>query len=221
MNPCSFQRTKTRFDMTARFRLVLGTHNQKKRRELALLLSDMPIDVLTLDDFENALSVPETGMTFRENANLKASVQARHLGEWVLGEDSGLSVDALGGEPGVFSSRYAGKDGDDTANNSKLTESLSSVPREKRGAWYTCHATLADPDGKVRIDVEATCHGRIVLQPRGDFGFGYDPFFEIREYHLTFAELGDAVKSVLSHRARAMRKFLKHFTALHQLAISE
>ncbi len=103
--------------MSERFQLVLGTHNQKKRRELQLLLSDMPIDVLSLDEFPNALSVEETGTTFQENAALKATVQAQHLDCWVMGEDSGLSVAALNGAPGVYSARFAGQDGDDKANN--------------------------------------------------------------------------------------------------------
>jgi len=194
--------------MGDKFQLVLGTHNQKKKRELALLLCDLPIQVLTLEDLANALTVEETGTTFAENAALKASVQANHLNAWVLGEDSGLSVAALDGAPGIYSSRFAGEDGNDLANNAKLVRDLQSVPLEKRNASYTCHMTLADPTGKTWIDVEAICRGRIVFEPRGDAGFGYDPHFELPEYHLTFAELGDTVKSVLSHRARAMRQFL-------------
>jgi len=200
--------------MTTPFQLVLGTHNQKKRRELERLLSGLPIALSTLDDFQNALSVPETGETFADNAKLKATVQAQHLQRWVLGEDSGLSVEALNGQPGVYSSRFAGEDGNDDANNAKLVESLQKVPLNKRTAWYTCHMTLSDPDGKVWIDVENTCRGRIVLQPRGQAGFGYDPYFEIPEYRMTFAELGETVKSVLSHRARAMREFLCQLTKL-------
>ena len=206
--------------MSERFQLVLGTHNQKKRRELQLLLSDMPIDVLTLDEFPNALSVEETGTTFQENAALKATVQAQHLNCWVMGEDSGLSVAALNGAPGVYSARFAGQDGNDKANNAKLVESLIDTPEHRRNAWYTCHMTLSDPQGQVVIDVESSCQGFIVLQPRGDAGFGYDPYFELREYRHTFAELGDSVKSVLSHRAKAMRLFLARFKALSPSTVS-
>ena len=197
--------------MTEPFQLVLGTHNQKKRRELEILLAGMPINVKTLEDFPDAISVEETGNTFAENAALKATTQAKHLDAWVMGEDSGLSVKALKGEPGVYSARYAGEDGNDSANNAKLIQSLESVPKEKRQAWYTCHMTLSDPQGNVHIDVEQTCRGRIVDVPRGEAGFGYDPHFELPEYHQTFAELGDAVKSVISHRAKAMRQFLHVF----------
>ena len=200
--------------MTKRFHLVLGTHNQKKRRELELLLAGLPIDVQTLEDFDSALSVEETGTTFAENAALKATEQARHLDAWVMGEDSGLSVKALKGQPGVYSARYAGEDGNDAANNAKLVDALKDVALEKRDAWYTCHMALSNPQGQVLISVEETCRGRIISQPRGEAGFGYDPHFELPEYHLTFAELGDTVKSVLSHRAKAMRRFLKQFTGL-------
>jgi XTP/dITP diphosphohydrolase len=124
----------------------------------------------------------------------------------------------LHGAPGVYSSRFAGIEGDDDANNAKLVDSLKSVPAAKRHAWYTCHMTLSDPQGRIFIDVEEVCRGRIVLQPRGRHGFGYDPHFEIPEYHRTFGELGDHVKSVLSHRGRAMRSFLDKFRSLPQLA---
>ncbi|MGI9515968.1 MAG: RdgB/HAM1 family non-canonical purine NTP pyrophosphatase [Pirellulaceae bacterium] len=203
--------------MADKFQLVLGTHNQKKRRELSLLLAGLPIEVMTLDDIGNALEVEETGSTFAENAALKATVQAQHLNAWVMGEDSGLSVDALQGQPGVYSSRFAGAEATDQDNNAKLVDMLASVPLDRRTAHYTCHMSLSDPSGIVVIDVEETCRGRIVLEPRGDAGFGYDPYFELQEYHLTFAELGDTVKSVLSHRARAMRSFLREFSQLPQL----
>ena len=199
------------------FKLVLGTHNQKKRRELQILLAHLPLEVLTLDDFPNALDVEETGTTFQENAGLKATVQAKHLGHWVMGEDSGLSVSALDGAPGVYSARYAGEDANDDTNNAKLVANLSDIPLNKRQAWYTCHMTLSDPTGSVHIDVEASCRGRIVLDPRGTAGFGYDPYFELVEYRRTFAELGDSVKSVLSHRAKAMRMFLSRFHNLSKL----
>lgn len=200
--------------MTDAFPLVLGTHNQKKRRELEILLADLPIQIKTLGDFSDPLSVEETGTTFAENAALKATEQATHLNAWVMGEDSGISVDALGGQPGVYSARYAGEDGNDAANNARLIQSLEGVPLEKRSARYTCHMTLSDPQGKIWIDVEEVCRGRIILEPRGTGGFGYDPHFELPEYHLTFAELGDTVKSVLSHRAKAMRLFLRKFRNL-------
>lgn len=195
--------------MTECFELVLGTRNRKKRRELETLLDGIPVQVRTLDEFPNSLEVAETGQTFEENARLKATVQAIQLGKWVMGEDSGLSVDALDGAPGVWSARFAGEDASDADNNSRLVEDLKSVPLMQRTAHYTCHITLSDPQGRPVIDVEGYCRGRIALKPSGSAGFGYDPWFELVEYHQTFAELGDTVKSVLSHRGRAMREFLR------------
>lgn len=200
--------------MSKQLVLVLGTHNKKKRRELEDLLARSPFTVRTLDDFPAALEVPETGVTFAANALLKASVQARHLQHWVLGEDSGLAVDALGGAPGVYSARYSGEGATDESNNRLLLEKLSKVPQEKRTAHYVCHMTLADPAGNQRADCEEYCRGRILQAEIGSGGFGYDPLFEIVEYHRTFGELGLAVKSVLSHRARAMRKFVPQLLAL-------
>jgi XTP/dITP diphosphohydrolase len=200
------------------FTLVLGTHNAKKKRELVQLLAPYGFTLLTLEDFPNALKVDENGSTFAENARLKAVQQAQHLQHWVLGEDSGLSVDALGGAPGVISAHYAGPSATDEQNNDLLLKNLTGVPLEKRTAFYTCHATLSDPLGHVRFECEDYCRGRIRTERAGSAGFGYDPLFELPEYHLTFGELGDAVKAVLSHRARAIRRLIP---ALIQLAQSE
>lgn len=194
--------------------LVLGTHNKKKRRELEDLLQRSPFALRTLDDFPNALEVEETGDTFAANAALKAVTQARHLRHWVLGEDSGLAVDALGGAPGVYSARFSGVQATDESNNRYLLERLADVPLDKRTAHYVCHMTLSDPQGNLRADCQEYCRGRILLEPAGSGGFGYDPLFEIVEYHRTFGELGAAVKSVLSHRARAMRRVAPKLLAL-------
>lgn len=188
--------------------IVLGTHNVKKRRELQLLLAPRDITVKTLTDFSSPLQIVEDGQSFAANAGKKASQQAIHLRTWVLGEDSGLCVDALAGAPGIYSARFAGEDATDERNNAELLQQLHHVPLEQRGAHYVCHLALANPTGEILIDTEATCHGRICLQPRGTNGFGYDPLFELLEYHRTFGELGVSVKSVLSHRARAMRRFV-------------
>ena len=194
--------------------LVLGTNNRKKLREMQLLLEPFGFELSVLSDYANAIVVEETGTTFVENARLKACEQARQLNRWVVGEDSGLSVAALDGRPGVYSARYAGAEGDDAANNAKLLDELKDVPLQQRSAYYTSHITLSDPDGNAVIDCEERCYGRIGTAPRGEAGFGYDPLFIIPEYDQTFAELGDAVKSVLSHRARAMRQFLTRLRAL-------
>lgn len=194
--------------------LVLGTRNEKKRQELALLLEPLGIELKTLTDYPTAIEVVEDGDSFAANARLKATVQAKNLGQWVLGEDSGLVVDALGGEPGIYSARFAGPDASDEDNNRELLRRLQAVPAEKRTAHYVCHMALADPQGEVRAESEAYCRGRIRFEAAGSGGFGYDPLFEIPEYHRTFAELGSAVKSALSHRARAMRAFVPQLKAL-------
>lgn len=194
--------------------IVLGTRNRKKGLELAELLSPLGIGFATLADFPDAIEVVESGDTFGDNARLKAAEQARHLGQWVLGEDSGLSVDALGGRPGVYSARYAGENADDEANNDKLLAELANVPLDYRTAFYTCHMALADPLGAVVLETEDYCRGRIRFERAGGGGFGYDPLFEIVEYHRTFGELSAAVKSCLSHRARALRRFAAGLEAL-------
>lgn len=189
--------------------VVLGTRNQKKQLELEYLLSPHSVTVKTLADYPQAIEVEEDGETFQDNARKKAIVQARHLKAWVLGEDSGLVVDALDGAPGVYSARFAGIHGDDGANNRELLRQLANVPDAKRTAHYVCHISLSDPGGNVVIDCEAICRGRIRHTASGTGGFGYDPLFEIAEYHRTFGELGPATKGALSHRARAMRSFLQ------------
>ncbi len=196
------------------FRLVLGTNNAKKLRELEYLLAPYDIQLSCLADMPDPIEVEETGTTFQENAALKATEQAKHLRQWVLGEDSGLSVDALDGAPGVYSARFSGEDATDETNNALLLEKLKGVPKEKRTAWYTSHIALSDPLGKVHINCESRCYGRILDEQKGTGGFGYDPMFEIPEYHQTFAELGNTVKSVLSHRARANRIFIPRLLSL-------
>lgn len=194
--------------------LVLGTHNRKKGQELAELLLPHGISVATLAEIPGCIEVVEDGATFAENAVKKASQQARHLGRWVLAEDSGLAVDALGGAPGVYSARYAGPGASDEENNLKLLAELEGVPPERRGAHYVCHAALADPQGNIVAQSEGRCHGRIRSEPAGSGGFGYDPLFEIVEYHRTFGELSPVVKAFLSHRAQAIRRLLPEILRL-------
>jgi XTP/dITP diphosphohydrolase len=194
--------------------LVLGTRNRKKCIELVDLLAPWGFELKTLGDFPNAIEVEETGATFGENARLKACEQGKHLKHWVLGEDSGLVVDALDGAPGVRSARFSGEGATDESNNRLLIEKLASVPIERRTAHYVCHAVLSDPMGNVRAENAGRCDGRIRAEPSGSGGFGYDPYFEIVEYHRTFAELGPVVKSVLSHRGRAIRGLIPLILAL-------
>ena len=193
--------------------LILGTHNAKKAGELRAMLEPLGYTVRTLADFDNPIEVVEDGSTFAENAALKATQQAQHLDAWIIGEDSGLSVDALDGAPGIYSARYSSLDSDtnasDEANNSHLLKQLGDTPPEKRTAHYVCHIALSDPQGNIRACCEARCHGRIRLEPVGSGGFGYDPLFEIVELHKTFGQLGASVKSMISHRAKALRAFVR------------
>ncbi len=186
--------------------LVLGTRNAKKKKEIEEILGDLGIELRDLSSWANVPEVVEDGKTFEDNARKKATEVAKFVGEWTLGEDSGLVVPALKGRPGVFSARYAGKQGDDEANNERLIAELTPLPEDRRDAYYVCTAALADPQGEVHAVVEGRCNGRIVLERRGSGGFGYDPLFLIPEYHQTFGELSTAVKHALSHRARALSK---------------
>src|SRR6476659_6801529 len=193
--------------------LVIGTHNRKKGIELAELLAPRGFTVVTLDDVPGAIDVVEDGDSFEANARLKASQQAVHLGRWVLADDSGLKVDALGGAPGVYSARFAGANATDEANNRCLLEKLGNMPLEKRSAHYVCHVTVADPTGAIRADSCDICRGRIRFKPAGANGFGYDPLFEVVEYHRTFGELGPHAKQALSHRSRALRAIVPKLVA--------
>jgi XTP/dITP diphosphohydrolase len=194
--------------------LVVGTRNRKKGAELQELLVPLGLAVATLDDFPNAIDVVEDGDSFAANALLKATQQARHLGQWVLADDSGLEVDALGGAPGIFSARFAGVNSSDDQNNALLLERLVDTPLAKRTGRYVCHVAVADPQGLVRAESHDVCHGRIRSEPVGGNGFGYDPLFEVVEYHRTFGELGPAVKRAISHRSRALRAILPKLAAL-------
>jgi XTP/dITP diphosphohydrolase len=194
--------------------IVIGTANRKKGIELAGLLAPARAKVLTLADFADAIAVVEDGATFAENAAKKAAEQARHLGRWVMADDSGLMVDRLDGAPGVLSARYAGAGATDAANNQRLLRELDGVPLHERQARFVCHIAVAAPSGDVRAESEASCRGRILFTPRGENGFGYDPLFEVVEYHRTFGELSALVKSHLSHRARAVRRLLPQLVAM-------
>jgi len=191
--------------------LVLGTTNAGKLRELAELLEPWDIACCSLAGLSGVVVVEETGGTFAENAALKASQQARALGRWVLAEDSGLVVDALDGAPGIHSARFSGTDAAvdrDARNNALLLERLAGRRGGSRLAHYACHACLADPDGRVVAESRGTCGGLIAEAAQGGGGFGYDPLFVVPEYHRTFGELSPAVKSLISHRARAMRAII-------------
>ncbi len=194
--------------------LILGTANRKKGIELAGLFAPVGVELRTLADFKVDFEVDETGTTFAENARLKAAGYAKHLGHCVLADDSGLAVDALGGKPGVYSARYSGADATDESNNALVLEELGKLPLEKRTAQFVCHIAVAAPSGEILAESDASCRGRILFAARGEHGFGYDPLFEIVEYHRTFAELNLGVKAVLSHRARAAQRIVPYLIQL-------
>lgn len=196
---------------------VLATSNAGKVREFQALFSDVSAEFLPLSEFPLAFDVEETGSSFAENAALKATVQAVRLKEWTIAEDSGICVDALDGEPGIYSARFGGPNATDEDNNRLLLERLGSTPLHARTARYACAIAVSSPDGRIVATASGECRGRLGLEGSGDGGFGYDPLFEIVEYHRSVGQLGDAVKFAISHRARAARKILP---SLRSIAIS-
>ena len=188
--------------------IVLSSRNKKKTQEVSEILAVVGFTVIPVTQFADVPDVEENGKTFAENAAKKASQVALQLKQWVIGEDSGLMVDALNGAPGIYSARFSGAEATDEKNNATLIADLSNVPDEKRGAGYICSVALSNPAGEIRIACEGTCRGRILREANGEGGFGYDPYFLIPEYHLTFGQLSSVVKHRLSHRARAFAKFI-------------
>ncbi|RMI37577.1 RdgB/HAM1 family non-canonical purine NTP pyrophosphatase [Streptomyces triticirhizae] len=187
-------------------RLVLATRNAHKVTELRAILgrAGISLDLLGADAFPEVPDVKETGVTFAENALLKAHALARATGLPAVADDSGLCVDVLGGAPGIFSARWAGKHGDDRANLDLLLAQLSDVPDEHRGAHFACAAALALPDGTERV-TEGRLHGTLRRAPAGDGGFGYDPILQPTESDRTCAELTPDEKNAISHRGLAFR----------------
>lgn len=194
--------------------LVLSSRNRKKAQEISEILAPHGLRVASVAEFPQVGEVIEDGATFAENAVKKASEPARLINRWVIGEDSGLMVDALQGRPGIYSARYSGPDATDESNNRLLQLELAKVPIEQRTAGYICSVALADPTGTIRLRAEGTCRGLIITEPRGANGFGYDPYFLIPEYHRTFGELSATVKHQLSHRARAFARFIPELIKL-------
>jgi len=185
--------------------LVVATKNKKKLEEIKEILKDFDIKILSLVDYPAAPRIIENGKTFRENAIKKAIKIAKFTKKLTMGEDSGLCVDRLKGKPGVYSSRFAGKDKSDRQNNLKLLRLLEGLPATKRKAHYFCAVALADKDGVVAV-TQGRCDGFIGFEFKGHFGFGYDPLFVIPKYKKTFAQLGPEIKHKMSHRFRALQK---------------
>lgn len=199
-------------------KLLIATRNKKKLEEMHRILDVSPelrrIELLTLDDVPDYPEAPEKGLTFAENALMKAREGVRYTGLPTVGDDSGLTVDALNGMPGVFSARWAGKHGDDRANLELLLNQLSDVDDEHRGAAFIAAVALVLPGGKEHL-VHGKMPGRVIRAPRGTNGFGYDPIFVPEGYTVTSAELDSPTKDSISHRGRALRALAgvisKHF----------
>ncbi len=186
-------------------KLLLATRNQKKKKELQQILNDLDIQIITLDEVPALPEVIEDGETFSQNAIKKAVETAVASGLPCLADDSGLVVDALNGQPGIYSARFAGEAADDLQNNQKLLKLMADVEPEKRTARFVCVIALSDAAGKVKT-VEGSCEGNIAFEPSGSGGFGYDPLFVPDAFTCTFAELSPEQKNRISHRGKALEK---------------
>ncbi len=190
--------------MTYTQTFILASRNRGKLRELQQILQSEGIRVVLQSDLGLDVDTEETGTTFAENAALKALAVCRASGLPALADDSGLMVDALGGEPGVYSARFGGElCRTDADRNNLLLQRLAGVPLSRRTARFVCAIACCRPDGS-RLTAQGTCEGLILLQPRGEGGFGYDPLFYLPDEGMTFAELPESRKNLLSHRAMAL-----------------
>ena len=195
-------------------KLVIATTNIHKIREFRSILKAFPdLDLLSLCDFPSYVQPEETGKTFEENAALKALHAAQTLNCLAIADDSGLTVPALKGAPGVFSARYAGNQATDADNRKKLLEQIRSLPDEDRNAVFECSIALASPQGIQKI-TKGSCEGVLLDKERGGGGFGYDPLFVKHGYGKSFAELDETTKNRISHRRKAIDKMLPYLESL-------
>ena len=199
--------------MKASRRLVIATRNDKKLLELKRYLKGVSYEVASLKEYRKVPRIVENGDTFKKNAIKKAQRISRFVKGLAVGDDSGLVVTALNGAPGIRSSRFAGPGKRDKDNNRKLLRLMSGVPLNKRKAYFVCAAAICD-NGKVVKIIEERCAGLIAFEPKGSYGFGYDPLFLIPRYNKTFGQLGLKVKDRMSHRSKALKKvrnFLRNY----------
>lgn len=189
--------------------IIIATHNKGKAKEFKSLFKEYGYAVKTLHDYPEIGEVPETGETFEENAFQKASAISKELGTIVLADDSGLEVQALQGQPGIYSARYAGEHGNDQKNNEKLLKELEDVKDEDRTANFHCSLALVGP-GREPLFVEGNIEGRILFEPQGENGFGYDPLFYIPSLKKSMADLSNEEKNKISHRAKAIENLRDH-----------
>ncbi len=185
-------------------RIIFATGNEGKMKEVRMLLADFNLPVLSLKDAGIDADIVEDGTTFQENAVIKATEIMKLTGALVLADDSGLEIDYLNGEPGIYSARYLGEDTSYKIKNQNLIDRLEGVPDEKRTARFVCAIAAALPGGEV-LTTTGTIEGRIGYEERGENGFGYDPIFYLPEYGKSTAELSPELKNALSHRGKALR----------------
>ncbi|MEM7203465.1 MAG: non-canonical purine NTP pyrophosphatase [Planctomycetota bacterium] len=194
--------------------LWIASNNEKKRTELLRLLGPLGYELRPLRDAPGPVEMIEDAPDFAGNAAIKAVALARVVRGFAIGDDSGLCVDALGGEPGVRSARWAGEAADDGDRIAKLLGALEAIPEADRAAHFVCHVCVADPQGRVVVRVEETCAGSITREIRGEGGFGYDPVFVAAAHRgpdaRTFAQLTAADKDAVSHRGKALRRLVEH-----------
>ena len=191
-------------------KVIFATGNEGKMKEIREILGDLDIELLSLKDAGIHADIVEDGKTFEENAQIKAKAIRDLTGEIVLADDSGLEIDYLNKEPGIYSARYMGEDTSYHIKNAKLIERLEGVPDEKRTARFVCAIAAAFPDGSVKTVREAM-EGRIGYEESGANGFGYDPVFYLPELGMTYAELPSEQKNAISHRARALQDFCRKY----------
>ena len=190
--------------------LLLATGNEGKANEISEMLAALPVCLRTLKEFDELPIVPETGISFQQNAAIKASAYAKLTGLPALADDSGLEVPAIGNLPGVRTARFAGENASDTANISKLLDELKNFVGPERAARFVCEMALSDASGKIVFRCRGTCNGMIAAKPFGHNGFGYDPVFIPEGHTQTFGELPEKIKKRISHRSKAMQKFIDH-----------
>lgn len=186
-------------------RIIFATGNEGKLKEIRMILKDLDVEILSLKEAGIAVQIEENGSSFLENALIKAKTVASLCGELVLADDSGLEIDYLNKEPGIYSARYLGEDTSYGIKNAKLLERLSGLPDEGRTARFVCAVAAVFPNGQI-LTVEETMEGRIGHEEKGNNGFGYDPIFYIPEYGCTSAELSPELKNKISHRGKALQK---------------
>lgn len=190
-------------------KIVIATKNQGKVREMREALSHLPVEVVSLKEFGELPDAVEDGTTFAENARIKAEFYREKTGCACVADDSGLEVEVLGGAPGIHSARFAGFHADDATNNQKLLEELQKAGVKESPADYRCALVFADTDGTV-FTSEGRCDGIVRMVPRGENGFGYDPYFYTKDYPgRTMAEISFAEKDKISHRGRALREMVR------------